>query len=103
MLVLRRAFVSFAAGRLLSFPYGWPEAAVPSRRLSMIVAQKPTQSLVASDWPLALASPWPRNQQDVALPLVVPLGMEVFDIVNQCSPQRPLAEQDHPGQALLRD
>jgi hypothetical protein len=69
-------------GRSLDTPVwskNWPEAAAPSRRLSIIVAQKPAQSLATSDWPLALASPWPRKQQDIALPLVVPLGMEVFD------------------------
>jgi hypothetical protein len=28
-----------------------------------------------------------REQQDVALPLMIPLGMEMFDILTQSSPQ----------------
>jgi hypothetical protein len=45
-----------------------------SRRLSMIIAQQPTQSLLASHWPLALPIRHPWKQQDVALPLMVPLS-----------------------------
>jgi hypothetical protein len=56
----------------------------------MIVAQKPTQSLAAPHWPLALTIRRPRKQQDVALHLVIPLGMETLDIVAQRPPQRPL-------------
>jgi hypothetical protein len=52
----------------------------------MIVAQKPTQSLAAPHWPLALPIRHPWKQQDVALPLVIPLGMEMVDIVAQRPP-----------------
>ena len=69
----------------------------------MIIAQKPTQSLAAPHWPLALPIRHPRKQQDVALPLMIPLGMEMVEIVAQCPPQRALAEEDHFGQALLLD
>jgi hypothetical protein len=41
-----------------------------SRRLSMIVAQKPTQSIAAPHRPLALPIVCPRKQQDVTLPLM---------------------------------
>jgi hypothetical protein len=41
------------------------------------------------------------EEQDVALPLMIPLGMEMVDIVAQCPPQRALAEEDDFGQALL--
>ena len=41
--------------------------------------------------------------QDVALPLVIPLGIEMLDIVIQRPPQGALAEQDHFGQTLLLD
>jgi len=75
----------------------------PSRRLTMIVAQEPTQSLATMHRPLAAAVRVPRKQQDVALPLVVPLGMEMVDIVVQRPPQRALAEQDHLRQALFLD
>jgi hypothetical protein len=66
-----------------------------SRSLLMIIAQKPTQSLVAPHWPLALPIVFSRKQQDIALPLMIPLGMEMVDIVAQRLPQRPLAEEDH--------
>ena len=67
----------------------------------MIVAQQPAQSLLAPHWPLALPIRRPRKQQDVALPLMIPLGMEMVDIVAQCPPQRALAEENNLGQALL--
>ena len=69
----------------------------------MIVAQKPAQSLAAPHWTLAVAVRIPRKQQNIALPLVIPLDMEMLDIVAQRSPQRALAEEDHLGQALLLD
>ena len=43
------------------------------------------------------------KQQDVALAPVVPLGVEMFNIVAQRPPQGALAEQDHLRQALLLD
>jgi hypothetical protein len=45
----------------------------------------------------------PRKQQNIALPLVIPLGVEMVNIVAQGPPQRALAEEDHLGQALLLD
>jgi len=69
----------------------------------MIVAQKPTQSIAAPHRPLALPIGYPRKQQDIALPLVIPLGMEMLDIVAQRPPQGALAEEDYLGQALLLD
>ena len=69
----------------------------------MIIAQKPTQSLAAPHWPLALPIRRPRKQQDVALPLVIPLGMEMVDIVAQRPPQRALAKQEHLRQAHCLD
>jgi len=75
----------------------------PSRRLTMIVAQEPTQSLAAPHRPLAVPIRGARKQQDVALALVVPFGLEMIDIVAQRPPQGALAEQDHLRQALLPD
>src|SRR5262245_4087446 len=74
-----------------------------SRGLLMVIAQKSAQSLATLHWPFALPSRHPRKQQDVAPSLVVPLGMEMVDILAQRPSQRPLAEQDHLGQALLLD
>jgi len=69
----------------------------------MIVAQKPTQSRAAPHWPLALPIRHPRKQQDVALPLMIPLGMEMVDILAQRLPQGAFAEKNYLGQALLFD
>ena len=70
----------------------------------MIVAQEPTQSLAAPHRPLAVPiRRGARKQQDVALALVVPFGVEMIDIVAQRLPQGALAEQDHLRQALLLD
>src|SRR5260370_18474199 len=88
-----------------AFPLGQKTepADTASRRLLMIIAQKPTQSLAALYWPLALPIRRPRKQQDVTLPLMIPLDMEMVDIVAQRPPQRALAKEDHLGQALLLD
>jgi ABC-type uncharacterized transport system substrate-binding protein len=75
----------------------------PSRRLTMIVAQEPAQPLAAAHGPLGLLTRRPREQQDVALPLVIPLGMEMVDVFAQRPPQRALAKEDHLGQALFLD
>ena len=69
----------------------------------MIVAQEPAQSFATPHRPLAVAVRASRKQQDVALPVVVPLGMEMADIAVQRPPQRALTEQDHLGQAFLLD
>jgi hypothetical protein len=53
----------------------------------IVIAQKPTQSLAAPYRPLAVAVHIPRKQQNIALPLVIPLRMEMLDIVAQRPPQ----------------
>src|SRR5258708_13737819 len=72
-----------------------------SRGLSMVIAQEATQSLAAPHRPLAVPIRGSRKQQDVTRPLMIPLGMEMVDILAQRPPQRTLTEQDHFGQALL--
>ena len=54
-------------------------------------------SLAALNRPVATDVRTPREQQDVALPLMIPLGMEIFDIFAQGSPQGALAKEDHLG------
>ena len=53
---------------------------VRSGRLLMVIAQEPTQSRAASDKPLAVDVCIAREQQDVALPLMIALGMVMFDV-----------------------
>src|SRR5260370_33056380 len=72
------------------------EAAPPrSRCLLMVIAQESAQSLAALNRPGAADVRTPREQQDVALPLMIPLGMEMFDILAQRSPPGALAKEDH--------
>src|SRR5439155_19129658 len=73
----------------------------PLRCLLMVITQQAAQSLAALNRPVAAGVCTPREQQDIALPLVVPFGVKMFDIFAQCSPQRALAKEDHLAQALL--
>jgi hypothetical protein len=52
----------------------------------MVITQESAQSLAALNRPVAADVRTPREQQDVALPLMIPLGMEMFDILVQGSP-----------------
>jgi hypothetical protein len=45
----------------------------------MVKAQEPTQSLAALHRPLAADVRITREQQDVAMPLMIALGMIMFD------------------------
>jgi hypothetical protein len=51
--------------------------------------------------PVAAGVCSPREQQDIALPLMIALSMIMFDIFAQGPPQRALTKQDDLGQALL--
>jgi hypothetical protein len=53
----------------------------------MVIAQEPTQSLAALDGPLAVDFCIAREQKEVAFPLMIPFGMEMFDIFAQSPPQ----------------
>src|SRR6266849_2887920 len=72
-----------------------------SRCLLMVITQESTQSLAALNRYPAAGVRTPREQQDVALPLVIALRMEVFDIFAQRPPQGAFAKENHLGQALL--
>ena len=61
----------------------------------MIITQEPTQPLAALHGRPALDVPIPRDQQDIALALVIALGMVVFDIFREGPSQRTLAKEDH--------
>ena len=67
----------------------------------MVITQEPTQSLAASNRPRATNVRMPREQQNIALALMIPLRMKMFDIFSQRASQEALAEQYHFGQALL--
>ena len=59
----------------------------------MVIAQEPTQSLVAPNRPLAAAMRIPRKQQEVALPLMIPLGMEMVEVFAQCRAAAPAPDR----------
>ena len=53
----------------------------------MVITQEPAQSHAALHGPLMTNVRIPREQQDIALPLVIPFGMEMFHIFAQRTPQ----------------
>ena len=57
----------------------------------MVIAQKPTEPLAALHSLLAPDVRFPREQQDIALALMIPLSMEVFDVFAQRTAQGALA------------
>jgi hypothetical protein len=67
----------------------------------MVIAQEPAQSFTTSYRLLAADVRIPSEQQDVALPLMIPLSMVMLNIFAQRPPQGVLAKKDHLGQALL--
>jgi hypothetical protein len=67
----------------------------------MIIAQEATQSLAALHEALAVNVCITREQEDIALSLMIALGMIVFDEFVQRPPQGALAQKDDLGQALL--
>ncbi len=67
----------------------------------MVVTQEPTQSLAALHRSFTTNVRIPREQQDIALPLVISLSVEMLDIFAQRPPQRALTEKNELGQALL--
>src|SRR5215468_6113557 len=88
------------ASRRIGVP-GLNPLGVRSRRLLMVIAQEPTQSLPALNRLRLVADiRITREQQDVTLALVIPLGMIMLDVFVQRPPQGALAQKDHLGQAL---
>jgi hypothetical protein len=57
----------------------------------MVITQEPAQPLAALNMPVAAGVCPPREQQDIALSLVIPLDMKMFDIFVQRPPQGALA------------
>ena len=62
----------------------------------MVIAQEPTQSVARIAQAPAVDVCIAREQQDVVLPLMIPLGMEMFDIFAESAPQGALAEEGSP-------
>jgi hypothetical protein len=67
----------------------------------MVITQQAAQPLAALNRPLAAGVCTPRKQQDIALPLVIPFGMEVFDIFSQRAPQRALTDSQLLAQKIV--
>src|SRR5215470_2569231 len=72
-----------------------------SRCLLMVITQEAAQPLAALNRFVAADVRAPREQQDIALPLVIPLAVVMLDIFAQRSSQRALAKEDHLAQALV--
>jgi hypothetical protein len=63
----------------------------------MVIAQEPAQSLAASNRTVAADVRTSREQQDIALPLMIPLGVVMLYIFANGPPQGTLAKQNHLG------
>src|SRR5665811_457966 len=69
----------------------------------MVMAQEPTQSLAALHGLLAADVGIPREQQEVVLPLMVPLSMVMLDEFAQGSSQGALTKKNDLRQTLVLD
>src|SRR4249919_806239 len=78
-----------------------PGRAPSSCGFLMVVTQEPTQPLATSHRPTPTNFRDPRKQQDVGLPLMIPLGMIVCNILAQRPPQRTLTKENELRQTLL--
>src|SRR5271170_6072377 len=74
-----------------------------SRRLLMVIVQDPTQPLTTLHGLRASRFRGPTDQQDVGLPLMIPLGMVMRHILTQRSPQGALTKDNDLRQTLLLD
>ena len=72
-----------------------------SRSFLMVISQEPTQWLAASHRSTSTRLRVTRKQQDVGLPLVVPLNMVMLDVFTQCTSQGALTKENDLRQALL--
>jgi hypothetical protein len=53
----------------------------------MVITQQAAQSLAALNMPVAAGVCTPREQQDIAFPLVISLSMEMLNVFAQRPPQ----------------
>ena len=67
----------------------------------MVITQEPTQPLATLQGAPGVHVPIPREQQNIALALVITLSMVVINIFIEGPSQRTLAKEDHLGQALI--
>src|ERR1700738_3223547 len=74
-----------------------------SRRLLMVIVQDPTQPLTTLHGLRAPPFRAPTEQQDVGLPLMIPLGMVMHNIFAQGPPQGALTKENDLRQTLLLD
>jgi hypothetical protein len=66
----------------------------------MVITQESAQSLAALHGLLVADLRVTREQQDVAFPLMIPLGMVMFEIFPQDPSQGALAKENHLAQAF---
>src|SRR5450756_1450973 len=72
-----------------------------SRSLLMVITQETTQPLATLHRLLTMRLRDPTEQQDVGLPLMIPLGMVMRNIFAQRPPQGALAKENDLRQALV--
>ncbi len=67
----------------------------------MVVFQQPTQSFATLDRAINLADFVTRFDDLVVQPLMISLGMKMFEVCVDSPTQRLLAEKDHSGKAFV--
>src|ERR1039458_3981770 len=78
-----------------------PRLPANSRSFFMVITQEPTQPLATLHRLLTLRFRDPAEQQDVRLPLMIPLSMVMCNIFAQRPPQRALTKENELRQTLL--
>src|ERR1700687_4886871 len=74
-----------------------------SRRLLMVIVQDPTQPLTTLHGLRASRFRGPTEQQDVGLPLMIPIAMVMLIICAEGPPQGALTKENDLRQTLLLD
>src|ERR1035438_10355470 len=74
-----------------------------SRRLLMVIVQDPTQPLTTLHGLRASRFRGPTDQQDVGLPLMIPLGIVMRNIFAQAPPQGAPTKENDLRKTLLLD
>src|SRR5207237_1788672 len=72
--------------------------------LTLVVFQQSPKPFATLHWTLTRCA-WAdhREEQDIALALMIPLVMIMFDILRQRMAERRFPKEDHPREALLLD
>src|ERR1035437_4184219 len=94
--------ISLGKGAAQPQPHSYGlDLAANSRSLLMVITQEPTQPLATLHRLLTTRSRAPTEQQDVGLPLMIPLSMVMRNIFAQRPPQGAVTKENDLRQTLV--